>query len=153
MQMKFFDVSMFQINDVESQLNLFLRSHKIISVEKHFYIQDGIGHWAILVEYLNAIQTSNATTQEKKPKVDYKQVLDEVTFEKFSKLREARKKLSTEDAVPAYMVFTDAELASISKLEDITPSELLKLDGIGVPRVEKYGVRICEMINVSNPEQ
>ena len=47
-------------------------------------------------------------------------VLDGRTFEVFSKLRVFRKQIAERDAVPAYAVYTDAELAEIAKLERIT---------------------------------
>lgn len=40
-------------------------------------------------------------------KVDYKKVLDEATFEKFSKLREIRKKVAAEEGISAFIIFTD----------------------------------------------
>jgi ATP-dependent DNA helicase RecQ len=63
----------------------------------------------------------------------------------FSKLRIYRKQLAENDTVPAYAVFTDAELAEIAKLESITHKNLLTINGIDEKRVEKYGKQICEM--------
>ena len=82
---------------------------------------------------------------ERKEKVDYKNVLEAPVFEVFSKLRVLRKQIAENDAVPAFAVFTDAELASIAKLESITPKTLLTINGIGDKRVEKYGKLLCEM--------
>ena len=82
---------------------------------------------------------------ERKEKIDYKNVLEAHVFEVFSKLRVLRKQIAENDAVPAFAVFTHAELASIAKLESITPKTLLTINGIGDKRVDKYGKLLCEM--------
>jgi hypothetical protein len=46
---------------------------------------------------------------------------------------------------PLLPFFTDAELASIAKLESITPKTLLTINGIGDKRVEKDVKILCEM--------
>lgn len=81
-----------------------------------------------------------------KEKVDYKNVLDENTFAQFSKLREVRKKMAQDDAVPAYAVFTNEELAEIAKLEELNEKALLTINGIGEKRIEKYGKLLIELI-------
>lgn len=53
-----------------------------------------------------------------RPKTDYKNELDEDTFKVFSKLREARKQIAIEDAVPAYAICTDQELTFMAKIKD-----------------------------------
>jgi superfamily II DNA helicase RecQ len=45
-------------------------------------------------------------------------VLDDATFKRFSALREIRKRVGQEDGVPAYAVFTDAELAEIDRIAE-----------------------------------
>lgn len=73
-------------------------------------------------------------------------VLDSEIFAIFSKLREARKRIAAEDGVSAYIVFTDAELAEIAKLEEITPKNLKLIKRIGDKKIEKYGTRIIELL-------
>jgi superfamily II DNA helicase RecQ len=70
--------------------------------------------------------------------VDYKHILDEPTFQKFSKLREIRKKVAAEEGIPAFAVFTDEELAGLAKLDAITEQSMLSVKGIGAKKVERY---------------
>jgi superfamily II DNA helicase RecQ len=81
-----------------------------------------------------------------KKRVDYKEKLDEATFKKFSVLRVLRKQIAAKDAVPAYMVFTDEELAALAKLSVITKQEMLKIKGIGDKKVEKYGEQMISAL-------
>ena len=74
-------------------------------------------------------------------------MLDEQTFTVFSRLRAIRKQLADRDAVPAYAVFTDAEIAEIAKIEHPTPKSLRAIPGIGEKKIEKYGTEICQLLN------
>lgn len=149
MQIKIFTIPCVESNESNEELNRFLRGNKIVNVEKQFYILNNQAYWTFCVIYLlsqNQVQTSH----EKKDKVDYKSILDENSFAKFTQLRSLRKMLSEQDVVPAYAVFTDVELSQISQLEEINESNILKIQGIGVQRTEKYGKKICEMYNNLN---
>ncbi|MCB0376036.1 MAG: HRDC domain-containing protein, partial [Sinomicrobium sp.] len=61
-------------------------------------------------------------------------------FARFSRMREIRKTIAREEAIPAYAVFTDEELAAIAKMEPpLTEAGLKTIKGIGKKKVEKYG--------------
>jgi superfamily II DNA helicase RecQ len=86
-----------------------------------------------------------------KEKVDYRTVLDEATFEKFAKLREIRKRFAEAEAVPAYAVFTNEELAEIAKLPELTEQTIRTISGIGEKKVEKYGQKLIDEIRRDMP--
>ncbi|MGV8136001.1 MAG: HRDC domain-containing protein [Mangrovibacterium sp.] len=145
MQIQLFNIPAFANEEELKKLNAFLRGNKIIDIEKQFVTNGNHSFWSILIRYLVTQQTQN-TSNALKANVDYKTILDAETFEKFSMLREIRKTLAREDAVPAYAVFTDEELSGIAKLPQITKSNMLGIKGIGVKKVEKYGLKLQEMI-------
>ena len=62
-------------------------------------------------------------------------------FTRFALMRTVRKKIADEDAVPAYSVFIDAELAEFAKLETLTLSSMKAIEGVGDKRIEKYGAK------------
>ncbi len=146
MNIKLFDIPTVCPDDVLEQVNKFLRGNKIIDVDRQFYVSsDNIAHWALLITYLPVQQMPGIL--EKREKVDYKLVLGESAFAKFTKLRMLRKQLADNDAVPAYAVFTDAELAQISQLPRIESKLLSQITGIGEKRIAKYGDIICKLYN------
>ena len=49
--------------------------------------------------------------------------------------------------LPAYAVFTDAELSGIAKLPVIDKLSIQSVKGIGEKKIEKYGNIIAEMFN------
>ena len=150
MQLKVFDISSIGSETEIEELNRFMRGHKILDVDKQFYTtSDNVGHWSVILTYLPVQSSGNISHQEKREKVDYKTVLNEADFEKFTKLRALRKMLASDDAVPAYAVFTDAELAQIAQLSSIEEKMVMKINGIGEKRIEKYGRLLCELYNRS----
>lgn len=151
MNIKIFDVPAICSDEMVEHINKFLRGNRVLDVDRQFYLSsDNIGHWSLLVTYLPA-QNSFAF-QERREKIDYKNVLDEAAFAKFTKLRMIRKQLADDDAVPAYAVFTDAELAQIAQLPKIDPKLLVQITGIGEKRMAKYGNLICERYNEAGRE-
>ena len=146
MQVKLFFIGIADIENGNEDLNKFMRSKKVVNVESHFISHDKYCGWAYAVQYIETSPSSNFTSSaSSKEKIDYKNVLDEATFEKFSKMREIRKQLSETDAVTAYAVFTNEELAEISKLEELSEQNMLKIHGIGEKKVEKYGKKMIEI--------
>ena len=125
-------------------MNKFLRGNKVVDITKNLVQQGNVSYWSFCVTYLLGAPPKVQQTQaERKEKVDYRQVLDEPTFARFAALRAIRKRLAEADAVPAFAVFTDAELAEIAKLDEITPKQMLAINGLGEKRVEKYGEPMC----------
>ena len=125
--------------DAEEEMNRFLRSAKVVSIDRQLVQPESC--WSFCVTYLDRNTVSGCDHKEK---VDYRSVLDESSFAVFSQLRAIRKHLAEVDAVPAYAVFTDAELAEMAKLSAINPENLRKINGIATKRMEKYGDAICQ---------
>jgi len=87
----------------------------------------------------------NSTQAEKNP-VDYKNVLSDADFELFSQLRDERKKLAEQAGVPVYAVVNNAHLAQIALQKPKTPSELMKIDGIGKGKCDKFGTALIQVV-------
>ena len=142
MQLKIFTIPVIDGRLQEEEMNLFLRSHRIVSVEKHY--AEAVSAWTFCITYIEN-GNSYPVYQTKKEKIDYKAALDEATFAKFSKFREARKQIANEEAIPAYSVFTNEELAEIAALPDYAQGCIIAIKGIGEKRAEKYEGRLIEL--------
>ncbi len=150
MQIKTFTVPAFSESGHTDELNRFLRANRILEIKKEFVNGDNGAFWAICVTYLpmmaegaaSSLPFSSAGHREK---VDYRNVLSENDFLRFSILRKIRKVLAESDAVPPFAVFTDAELSEVAKLELLTPQAMKKINGIGSKKVEKYGAELCRL--------
>lgn len=144
MQIRIFNIPITDNGEMQAEMNRFLSASKVLEIEQRFYQNDKSAFWSFCVRYLNN-NTGSFQQQSTKQKVDYKELLNENEFAIFSKLRECRKIIAANDAVPAYAVFTDEELAGIARLPVLEVSKLISVKGIGDKKVEKYGNKLIEL--------
>ena len=135
MQIKIFSIPMIDSIEAQIELNQFLRSHRVVDVRKELGVQNGNHYWTFCITYLDDAKAFKVGATM----IDYKQVLDAPSFERFSQMRRIRKDLAQNEAVPAFAIFTDAELAEFSKQEQLTLSKMRSVDGVGEKKLEKYG--------------
>ena len=133
MQIKIFTIPVVEGEQELEQMNHFLRSHRVSDVQSEVVQNMGTSWWTFKITYLQ----QGVPPLAEKP-IDYKAVLDEKAFARFSRMREIRMELAKRDAVQPFIVFTDAELAEIAQLETPTLSQIQKIKGIGAKKVEKY---------------
>lgn len=145
MQIKIYTIPLFGNEEAVEEMNKFLRGNKVVDITKSLVQQGDMAYWSFCVTYLLGAPPKVQQPIERREKIDYKQILDEAEFARFALLRTIRKQLAEADAVPAFAVFTDVELAEMSKMEQITSKSLLTINGIGDKRVEKYGEPLCRM--------
>jgi len=135
MQIKLFTIPIMGGETLMEDLNIFLRSKKILQVENRLLESAEGNFWCFCIKYLD----SSPQKMGRKEKVDYKQLLDEASFARFSKLRAIRKKVANEEAIPAFAVFTDKQLAGLAKQEKLSLASMQEVKGVGKQKVEKYG--------------
>ena len=147
MQLKFFTIpAMGEGNSVmEEELNAFLRGHRILNVQRELVNNGQMSCWCCCVEYIEGSKPLESPRQVSKEKTDYRKVLSAEDFEKFKILRECRKTLAVEDAVPAYAIFLDEQLAAVAQQPEINEHTLKSVDGLGDKKMEKYGKRFLEL--------
>jgi DNA helicase-2/ATP-dependent DNA helicase PcrA len=66
--------------------------------------------------------------------------------ELFERLREWRLERAGEDKVPAYVVFTDATLELIAEAKPTDEQALLRINGIGRSKLDRYGSAVLDLI-------
>ena len=141
MQIKIFTIPITDNGQFLEEMNRFLRGNKILEIENNFMQNEHGACWCFCVKYIESLQY----IETKKEKTDYRQVLDEATFKKFSRLREIRKQIALDEAVPAFAVFTDEELAGLAKLDSLTAAAMQTVKGIGEKKTERYAERFISM--------
>jgi superfamily II DNA helicase RecQ len=148
-QFKIFTIPVADDGAAMEEMNRFLRGHKVLEVEQQLLSTKTGANWHFCVKYIaNALPSSAGKTGggESQSKKDYKEILDEKTFARFSVLREVRKKLAEEDGLPVYAVFTNEELAAIAALDEINAQTLKTVNGVGEKKTEKYVARMTEYL-------
>lgn len=133
--------------DQETRLNEFLQSHRVIQVEKHFVVSGEAPGWAYLVHYEEGSPGVRAESgTEKKPLVDYQDLLGPADFALYLKLRDWRKERAKAERVEAYTIFTNAQLAEIARRKCTTLGALQEIEGVGEGRVEKHGAALLDVL-------
>ena len=66
--------------------------------------------------------------------------------EVFSALRSWRSQVAREEKVPAYVIFSDATLQSMSEELPADEAEMLSISGVGPSKLERYGAQVLEVI-------
>lgn len=139
--------------DLMAEMNRFLATHRILDVEQHFSSLGNETGWSFCIRYLPSDNGLGKALDNSRKKVDYRNVLNDNDFAVFSKLRACRKELATADAVPAYAVFTDEELAGIAVLPEMTIQNMATIKGIGAKKIEKYGAALIEIYQSSTSNE
>jgi superfamily II DNA helicase RecQ len=130
----------------EEELNTFLRSHKVLSVDRRWLKQGATSFWTLCVDYLDGTPRAGVTGAQVRAKIDYKEVLPPAQFHVFSQLRELRKQIAQAEAVPVYAVFTNEQLAEMVTSRVTTRAALEKVAGVGEAKASKYGARMLEVL-------
>lgn len=150
MPLKFFHIRTKDAESMETELNGFLARHRIVTIERRFVDCGTDSFWALCVDYLHgepAVGGSHGALGRSERKVDYKEVLTPGQFEVFAKLRDLRKQLAEQEAVPVYAIFTNDQLAEMVKQGVREVAGLRKIQGIGDAKVEKYATQFLALIN------
>jgi len=133
MQIKIFNIPIPDGDAMTEEMNAFLRANRILQTEHHIVQSGQSAFWSFYIKYMDGKAPISS-----KNKVDYKEVLDEISFQRFARMREIRKHLAKEEGIPAYAIFTDVELAGLAKMEKLTRKAMLTVKGVGEKKVEKY---------------
>ena len=141
MQIKIFTIPVLGGERINEEMNAFLRSRRILHVDQQL-VHDSTGaFWSFSVRYLGQEPKSQ------KKKVDYREVLDTASFQRFSEMRKIRKELAQKEGIPAFAIFTDEELSNLAQMTSLTYQGMLQIKGIGSKKVEKFGVHFIPKVD------
>ena len=137
MQLKFFRIEAGDPASGEGELNKFLRSHRVLTMEKCLVQGTGIpAYWSVVVEYLAG--GSHQEVAQVSGKTDFRDILNDQDFALFCKLKEVRKSMAEEAGVPVYSIFTNRHLADMAQGRFRDAAEISSIHGVGKKRAEKH---------------
>lgn len=149
MKLQFFTVPAKFPEEAQQALNSFFAQHRVLTVDKQFVNLGEESYWSICVTTLQGTVPNPAKTVGKREQVDYKEILGERDFALYVQLRNLRKMLSEQEGIPAYALFTNEQLAEMVTQRVTTLAELAQIEGIGKARLEKYGKRFLEVLQIA----
>jgi len=149
MAQRFFIVPVQSSDGAEADLNAFLSSHKVLTIDRRWVDLGANSFWAFCIDYMptsRGTEPAGRTASGNRNRVDYKDVLAPDEFAVFSTLRQIRKDIAQTEAIPVYTVFTNEQLAQIVQRRCRTKADLSKIEGIGEARIEKYADQILPVV-------
>lgn len=139
MAFKFFQIPVRDGSAAEAELNAFLGSCRILSVDRRWVDLGHDSFWSLCVDYLDGEQASASAQRGRGRAKDYKELLSADDFVVFAKLRDLRKEIAQAEGVPVYAIFTNEQLARMVETRVTSVGGLEAIAGVGDARIEKYG--------------
>jgi len=131
-----FFISPFGEPTVCDDLNRFLRSRRIVNIEKRLIDGERGTGWLFLVEYGEELKSQQPGSNAR---IDYREILNQQEYALFDRLRELRKSISEKQGVPVYAIFTNEQLAAMVKAPPAVLGDFHAINGVGDGRVKQYG--------------
>ena len=151
MQLKIFYISVHDTGTIQEEMNLFMRTHKIIRViDKEHTDNEGFMFWSFRVWYVEGDVSKSVEEARQQMKGKYKETVEQMknslTEEQksvFEFLRKCRQAIADEDNIRQnYDVFSDKELLLMCNMEELTEKKILENGEIKKERKEKYAKRL-----------
>jgi ATP-dependent DNA helicase RecQ len=71
----------------------------------------------------------------------------------FDRLRDLRRRLAQEQAVPSYVIFADRTLREMARVRPSSPTGLLRITGVGQKKLSDYGDAFLEVIRQNSRDR
>ncbi|MDB4516977.1 hypothetical protein N9089_05190 [Crocinitomicaceae bacterium] len=117
MAFKFFRVSAHNLDSAADELNRFLSSNHVDSIERQFVDRGESPYWLFCIEYQEERQAKSPATStgtRRKERVDYREHLNDEDFQTYLGLKELRVRIADEEKLAVYLIFTNEHLAKIA---------------------------------------
>lgn len=153
-QFKFFSIPIAGDDSLESELNSFLRSVRVVSKTVQLSSSGAQPCWGICVEYFSSDYVKGSVPPRGKrasSSIDYREVLSEEDFVVFARLREVRKAIAEEKGYPPYAIFTNEQLAQMVQTRCRSLADLQKISGIGESKLKSYGAAFISALTQDAP--
>jgi superfamily II DNA helicase RecQ len=153
MSLMFFAIPAATPEFAQNELNAFCAINAVVALEKHLVDCGLESFWSVCVTLRDgpgklpkAAGMAGQAGSRSAGKIDYREVLSEADFSLYVRLRELRKSLAVQEAVPVYNVMTNEQMAQVASTRPSTDAALGLIEGFGPARIEKFAVAILEAV-------
>ncbi len=133
----------------DEEFNNFVKDKDLVSVNDYLFQRDEVFYLTLVLKYRQTpssqVVTSREKTQDKiKGNEEWRKLLDDSSMPLFNTLRQWRSEKSKKEGVPPYIILNNKQLAEICQKRPQSKYDLMKVDGIGRAKAEKYGEDILK---------
>ncbi|KPA09707.1 protein containing Helicase and RNase D [Candidatus Magnetomorum sp. HK-1] len=143
-QYKFFWISPDNSHHMETELNQFLNSIQVISVDRKFVTNGSKSQFCIIIEYMSKQSPEKQSNTAKR--IDYREVLSPEDFSLYATIRDWRKETAKKNGLQLYSILNNEQMANIAQNKITTKEGLQTVDGFGKTRMENYGDDIIKIV-------
>ena len=128
----------------DSSLVEFLADREALSVHEHFFVQERIPTWALLVSYRDLPSEGPGRTRQRQR--DWWAELAEDERPAFEALRRWRSERAKREGKPPYLLLTNQQMFAIARSRPATLSSLTEIKGIGAGKAGGFGEEILALL-------
>lgn len=125
----------------------FLRDKEVIAVREHFFVVHEVPYLACLVTYQDSAARVVEPPSASRAALAAEPELDPTARALYATLREWRNARAKRDGVPAYVLFTNAELARLARERPASLNALGAIEGIGPGKIRRYGTALLDELH------
>ena len=139
----------------DEEFNDFSKDKELLSVSDYLFHRDEIPYLTLVVKYKQASSASSnpvftgKALDKNKNKEEWRKLLNDDTMPLFNTLRQWRSEKSKKDGVPPYVILNNKQLAEICQKRPQSKYDLMKVEGVGMAKAEKYGDDILKFTSYS----
>ncbi|OQP39975.1 hypothetical protein A4H97_17310 [Niastella yeongjuensis] len=131
----------------EDNLNEFLKTVVVEKTIQQLVMVGQTPYWSVLVFY--NVVTSFGKHKQEKTAIDISSFTKDEKA-RYEALRTWRSESARQQALPGYILASNAELATIARLNPTSVEELQTVKGMGEKKISKYGEEIIYLLNADN---
>jgi superfamily II DNA helicase RecQ len=134
----------------DSELQSFLEHREALDVSEHFLVHERVPTWALLVSYRD-VDPLHGMTRSPKKKWDPTAALSAEDRPLYEALRQWRNERAKRDGRPAYVLFTNRQMAEVAGVRPANLTALEAIEGIGEGRVRDLGEEVLALVGSHPP--
>lgn len=143
-----FDSAYGGFNDIH--LRDFMKDKEVISIQDHLFVRNEVPYLALVIKYYPLRQELDPKmAPNEKRKESWRETLTEADMGLFNLIRDWRSQRCKKDGVPPYILLTNQQVAQIVKTRPQNMTDLMKIEGVGKARADKYGEEILKISRVN----
>jgi ribonuclease D len=130
----------------EGPLLAFFEQNEALLVSEHFFVHDGMPTLALVVRYRERAKVEALRADVRRAAEEGAVQVAEPDRGLFEALRTWRNGRARRDGKPAYVLFTNGQLAAIARVRPRTRAMLEEIDGVGAARVRDYADEVLAVV-------
>ncbi len=130
----------------------FIKDKSVLSLREHFFVRNESPYLAVVIIYepVQELPKSKVTNKRQQRDESWRKLLKDGDMPLFDTLRSWRAERCKQEGVPPYVICNNKQLAEMVSVRAQSLAELLKVEGFGQGKADKYGNEILLILKQDN---